>query len=73
MHAENLLVNEGSYWEAIEDIAEHAPESDGVPAFAFVVETVDSINLCALVIASQKEEVLGILDLIAEKETDGLN
>ena len=52
MHAENFLVNESSHWEAIEDVAEDAPESDGVPAFAFIVETVDSINLCALVIAS---------------------
>ena len=52
VHAENFLVDEGGDGEAIEDIAEDAPESDRVPAFAFVVETVDSIDLCTFVIAS---------------------
>ena len=73
MHAENFLVDEGGNGEAIEDVAEDAPESDRVPAFAFVVETVDSIDLRTFVIASQKEEVLGILDLVAEKKANGLD
>lgn len=75
MHAENLLVNKSGHRKAIEDVTEHAPESDGIPTLALIVEAVDSINLCAFMIASKKEEVLGILDLIAEKETyrlDGL-
>ena len=73
MHAENFLVDEGGDGEAIEDVAKDAPESDRVPAFALVVETVNSIDLCTFVIASQKEEVLGILDFVAEKKANGLN
>jgi len=73
MHAENFLVDEGGNGEAIEDVAKDAPESDRVPAFALVVETVDSIDLCTFVIASQKEEVLGILDFVAEKKANGLD
>ena len=73
MHAENLLINKSGHRKAIEDVAEHAPESDGVPALAFIIEAVDSINLCAFMIASKKEEVLRILDLIAEKETNRLD
>ena len=41
--------------------------------FGLGIETVDSIDLCTFVIASQKEEVLGILDFVAEKKADGLN
>jgi len=33
---------------------------DVIPTFAFVIETVDSVDRGALVIASEKEEVLGI-------------
>ena len=73
MHAENFLVDEGGDGEAIEDVAKDAPESDRVPAFAFVVETVDSIDLCTFVIASQKEEVLGILNFVAEKKANCLD
>ena len=73
MHAENFLVDEGGDGEAIEDVAKDAPESDRVPAFALVVETVDSIDLCTFVIASQKEEVLGILDFVAEKKAHGFD
>ena len=73
MHAENLLINKSGHRKAIEDVTEHAPESDGVPALAFIIEAVDSINLCAFMIASKKEEVLRILDLIAEKETNRLD
>ena len=72
MHAENFLVDEGGDREAIEDVAKDAPESDRVPAFAFVVETVDSIDLAALVISSQQEEVLLELDLVGQEENDCL-
>ena len=73
MHTENFLIYECSNRKAIEDIAKDAPESDRVSAFAFVVESVDAIDLSTLMIASQKEEVLGILDFVAEKKADGLN
>ena len=73
MHAENFLVDEGGDGEAIEDVAKDAPESDRVSTFALIVETVNAIDLSTLVIASQKEEVLGILNFVAEKKANCLD
>ena len=41
-------------------------------ALAFVVESIDSIDRSALVIASQKEEILWIFNLVCEEQTHGL-
>ena len=35
-----------------------------MPALTFVIESVNSVDRGTLVIASQKEEVLGVLDLV---------
>ena len=66
MHCENLLVNDGCNWETIEAVREGLPQLDIVPALAFVVEPVDSIDGGALVVATQDEEVLRILDLVCQ-------
>ena len=73
MHAENLLINERCDGEAVEDVAEDSPESNGVSTLALIVEAIDAIDLSALVIASQEEEVLGVLDLVAEEKADCLD
>ena len=73
MHAENFLVDQSGDWEAVEYIREDLPESDGVPTFALIVEPIDSVNLGALVVSSEQEEVLRVLHLVAEKEADALN
>ena len=52
VHAEDLLVDQSSHGKAIKDVTEHAPESDRVAALALIVETIDAIDLGALVIAS---------------------
>jgi len=51
MHAENLLVDDSCNWQTVEHICEHLPESNGVSAFALVVESVNAIDLGALVVA----------------------
>ena len=38
-----------------------------------IIKTVQFVDLCRLVVSSQEEEVLGILDLVAEEEDDGLD
>ena len=53
MHAENFLVDEGRDRQAIEDVAKDAPESNRVSTFAFIVETIDSVDLSTLVISSK--------------------
>lgn len=38
----------------------------------FVIETVNSVDAGALVVATEDEEVFGVLDLVCQQETDGL-
>jgi hypothetical protein len=64
---ENLLINDGGDWEAIEAISECLPKLDVVPSFAFIVETINPVDRGALVVTPKKEKILWILDLICEK------
>lgn len=64
MHAEDLLVNNSGHWEAVEAVCEGFPKLNVISSLALVIETVDSINRRALVIASQYEKVLRVLDLV---------
>ena len=71
MHAEDLLVNKGGNRKAVETVSEGLPESDVVSSLAFVVESIDTIDGGALVVTSEQEEVLWILDLVGEEKADG--
>lgn len=51
MHGENLLVNDGRDWQAIEAVCECLPQFDVISSLTFVVEAVDPIDGCTLVIA----------------------
>ena len=64
MHAKNLVIDKCSDRQAIKAIYELLPDADGITALAFVVEAVDSIDLPALVVASQEEKVLLEFDLV---------
>jgi hypothetical protein len=70
VHAQNLFVDDGSNWEAVETISEGLPQLDVVPSLALVVETVDTIDGGTLVVTSQQEEVLGVLDLVSQQKAD---
>jgi hypothetical protein len=49
------------------------PHRGGIPCLlTFVVETVDSVDTGALVVASEDEEVFGVFDLVREQQADGL-
>ena len=72
VHGENLLVNDGSNWQAIEAIGEGLPKLDVVSSLALIVEAVDTVDGGALVVAAKHEEVLGVLDLVREEQADGL-
>lgn len=71
VHCEDFLVNDGCNGQAVEAVCERLPQFDVVPSFALIVETVDSVDGRALVIASQDEEVLGVLDFICQQKADG--
>lgn len=68
MHAENLLVDDCSNGEAVEAVSESLPQLNIVAAFALVVETVNAVDRGALVVSSEQEEVLGVLNLVSEEE-----
>jgi len=52
VHAEDLLVDEGGDGQAVEAVGEGLPNSNVVSALALVVETVNSVDRGALVVAS---------------------
>mmetsp|Transcript_47028 Transcript_47028/g.132283 ORF Transcript_47028/g.132283 Transcript_47028/m.132283 type:complete len:209 (-) Transcript_47028:231-857(-) len=68
VHANDLLVDEAADWQAIEHVAELLPELDVVAALALVIKPIDASDGCALVVASQQEEVLGELRLVGEEQ-----
>lgn len=72
MHAENLLINKCCDGEAIEAISEGLPQLDVIAALALIIKSVNTINGCALVVATEEEEVLRVLDLVGQEEAHGL-
>ena len=72
MHAKDLLVDDGRDWQTVETVGKRLPQFDVVSSLALVIEAVDSVDGRTLVVASEKEEVLRVLDLVREKEADGL-
>lgn len=71
MHAQDFLINNGSYGQTVETISESLPQLNIVSSLALVVETINSVNGGALVITSEQEKVLWVLDFIGEQQTDG--
>ena len=72
MAAEDLLVDDGGEGEAVEAVGEGLPQLDVVPSLALVVEAVDAVDGGALVVAPQQKEVLRVLDLVRQQQSDGL-
>jgi len=68
VHAQNFLVNDCTDGQTVENVRENLPQFDRVSTLALIVEAVDSINLGAFVIASQKEEIFGELYFVAEQK-----
>ena len=73
VHAENFLIDKSSHWKTVKHITEYSPELNRVPSFAFIVETIDAIDLGTLMVSAQHEEVLWVLNLIAKQKSNGLN
>ena len=64
MHAEDLVVDESSHWQAVEHVLELLPDADAVTSLALVVEAIDAVDLPALVVPSEEEEVFFELDFV---------
>jgi hypothetical protein len=72
VHAEDFLVDESSDGETIETVSESLPQLDVIATLALIVKSVNTINGCALVVATEEEEVLRVLDLVGQEEAHGL-
>ena len=72
VNAENFVVHDGCHWETVEALDELLPKFKAVASLAFVVESVNSVDGPALVVASQQEEVLRVLDLVGKHQADNL-
>ena len=73
VHAEDLLVDDCGDGEAVETLSESAPEPHRVATLALLVEAVDAVDGRRLVVPAEKEEVLGVLDLVGEQKADCLD
>ncbi len=71
MHGEDLLVDDGCNGQAVEAVRECLPQLNVVAPLALIVESVNTVDGRALVIAAENKEVLGILDLVCEEQADG--
>ena len=67
MHGKDLLVNDSGNWKTVEAVRKGLPEFDIVSSLTLVVEPVDPIDRRALVITSQYEEVLRILNFVGQE------
>jgi hypothetical protein len=70
--AENLLVNEGGNWQAVEAIRKCLPKLDVVSTLAFVIKAVDAVNAGTLVVTTKEEKVLRELDFVRKEKADCL-
>ena len=71
VHAQNLLINDSGDGEAVETVSKGLPQLDVVPSLAFVIEAINSVDRGALVVASEEEEVLRVLDFVGQEQADG--
>lgn len=72
MHGEDFFVNDSSDWQAVKAVGERFPQFDVVSPFAFVIETVDTVDGRALMVPAEDEKVFRVLDFVRQQETDSL-
>lgn len=72
MHGEDLLVDDSSNGQAVEAVGEGLPQLDVVSSLALIVKAIDTVDGGTLVVTTQNEEVLGVLDLVREEQADSL-
>jgi hypothetical protein len=72
VHAKDLFINNCSTREAVEAVGKSLPELDSEASFALVVKAINPIDGGTLVVSAQDEEIFGVLDLVRQQQTDGL-
>ena len=67
MHRKDLLIDDSGDRQAVEAVRKCLPQLDVVASLAFVVEPVDAVDRCALMVAAENEEVLRVFDLVRKQ------
>lgn len=65
---EDFPSNDGSDGETVEGVNEGLPDLDVATALTLIIEPIHTGDVGAFVVASQEEEVLWVLELIAKKK-----
>lgn len=67
MHADDLVINDSGTWETVERVAECFPKLDTEAAATLIIETVYPVDSRTLMVSTEDEKVLWILDLVGEE------
>ena len=70
MHANNFVINDCAAWKTVEGIAKLLPHFDREPTAALIVKAINSVDPRALMVSTQQEKVLRILDFVGKQEAD---
>jgi len=70
VHAEYLVIHARTDGVLVKQVREHLPQFNIKPAFALVVEALNTINGRTLMVPTQHEEVVGLLDLVGHEQAD---
>jgi len=72
VHAKDFFINNCSNWKTVEAVCKGFPELNVVSSLALIVESIDSVNTCTLVVSSQQEEVFRVFNFVGQKKANGL-
>nr|DAD19056.1 TPA_asm: hypothetical protein HUJ06_020519 [Nelumbo nucifera] len=72
MHAQDLLINKSSHWQAVEAICKSLPEADIIPSLAFIIEPINTVDGSTFMVAPKKKKVLWIFDFVCKEKANGL-
>jgi hypothetical protein len=72
VNTEDLAGDNRGNRKSVEAVNKRLPDFDIAPSLAFIVKAVNSCDVGAFVVSSEKEKVLGELELVAEEQQDSL-
>ena len=72
VHGKNLLVDDSGDGKAVEAVGKGLPQFDIVATLAFIIETIDAVDRGTLMVTSENEEILRVLNLVGKKKADSL-
>lgn len=74
MKTENLIVDQGSEREVVEEVGEILPHVGvAILSETFIVKAINLSNLTGLVVSSKDSDALGVSDFESDEEGDGLD